>query len=58
MRKGFQGGIGEGDCDWPEVRKALADIGYTSGWATAEVKGGGRERLADIAQRMDRVLNL
>jgi hexulose-6-phosphate isomerase len=48
--------IGEGDENWPEVLKALADVGYT-GWATAEVGGGGREVLTDVYQRMDRVLN-
>lgn len=57
LRKGFNVEIGDGDCDWPNVRKALAEIGYT-GWATAEVRGGGRERLQDIARRMDRVLDL
>ncbi len=55
--KGFQVELGEGDCNWPEVRKALAEIAYT-GWATAEVGGGDRDRLADIAQRMDKVLDL
>ncbi len=30
---------------------------YT-GWATAEVDGGGRDRLADIASRMNNVLEL
>lgn len=47
--------IGDGDCNWPEVRKALAEIGFT-GWTTAEVGGGGRERLADIMARMRKVL--
>ncbi|MEJ6648449.1 MAG: hypothetical protein QNL24_14130 [Akkermansiaceae bacterium] len=28
--------IGAGDVDWPEVRKAVAEIGF-AGWATAEV---------------------
>ncbi len=56
--KGFQVEIGEGDCNWPAVRAALADTGYTSGWATAEVPGGDRKRLADIARRMDKVLEL
>lgn len=56
--KGFNVEIGEGDCDWPAVRAALADIGYTSGWATAEVRGGDRRRLADIAERMDKALAL
>ena len=49
--------IGEGDENWPEVLKALSDIGY-NGWATSEVKGGGRERLKEIADRMDRVLGM
>lgn len=57
-RKGFNVEIGEGDCDWPAVRQALAHIGYTTGWATAEVTGGDRQRLADIAERMDKVLQL
>jgi hexulose-6-phosphate isomerase len=55
--KGFDVAIGdpEGDCDWPAVMKALHDINY-SGWAAAEVSGGGRDRLADISKRMDHVL--
>ncbi|QDU51994.1 sugar phosphate isomerase/epimerase family protein [Gimesia panareensis] len=56
--KGFQVEITEGDCNWPEVRQALKDIGYTQGWATAEVKGGDRQRLQDISERMDRALDL
>jgi L-ribulose-5-phosphate 3-epimerase len=55
--KGFQVKIGEGSVDWAAVRKELVKINYT-GWATAEVGGGGRERLADISARMDRVLDL
>ena len=54
--KGFNVPIGEGDCDWPAVMKALREIGYTSGWGAAEVPGGGRDQLADISRRMDRVL--
>ncbi len=57
LRKGFDVEIGDGDCDWPAVRRALRDIGYESGWATAEVPGGDRERLADIAKRMEKVLS-
>ena len=49
--------IGDGDVDWPAVRQALADIGF-AGWCTAEVSGGGRQELADIARRMDHVLML
>ena len=49
--------IGEGDEDWPEVLKALDEVGY-HGWATAEVGGGGPDVLKDISQRMDKVLGL
>ena len=49
---GFGVEIGEGDCDWPAVTKALDEIGF-EGWATAEVRGGDAARLRDIAQRMD-----
>lgn len=49
--------IGEGDEDWPEVLKALGEIGY-DGWATSEVAGGGEKELRDIAQRMRKVLNV
>ena len=49
--------IGDGDVDWADVRKALAEIQFT-GWCTAEVSGGKRERLRDIADRMNQVLAL
>ncbi len=52
--KGFKVELLEGDCDWPEVMKALREIGF-SGWATAEIRGGGRDRLQEIARRMDRI---
>ncbi|MFT7678971.1 MAG: L-ribulose-5-phosphate 3-epimerase [Planctomycetota bacterium] len=55
---GVEGGwakIGEGDVDWPKVREALGEIGFT-GWATAEVGGGGEERMLDIHARMTRAL--
>jgi hexulose-6-phosphate isomerase len=54
---GFGVPLGEGDCDWPAVLKALQEIGY-SGWATAEVAGGDLDRLKDIAARMDRILEI
>jgi hexulose-6-phosphate isomerase len=47
--------IGEGDEDWPAVLEALAKIGY-DGWMTAEVERGGREHLADVKKRMDKIL--
>ena len=49
--------IGEGDENWPEILKALDEVGY-QGWATAEVGGGGRDALADVSKRMDQVLGL
>ncbi len=49
--------IGDGDVDWPAVCAALAEVGF-HGWSTAEVKGGDRERLAEIAGRLDRVFRL
>jgi hexulose-6-phosphate isomerase len=49
--------IGEGDEDWPDVLKALAEVGY-NGWATAEVAGGGPKELKDVAERMNKVLGL
>ena len=57
MRKGFAKPLGEGSIQWDKVRSALAKINY-KGWATAEVRGGDRERLAEIADEMDRVLDL
>ncbi|MEX2672729.1 MAG: sugar phosphate isomerase/epimerase family protein [Phycisphaeraceae bacterium] len=45
--------IGNGDVPWPEVRKALDEIGFT-GWAAAEVGGGNRDRLKQISEQMDR----
>ena len=55
--KGFDVALGEGDCQWPRVLEALEDIGFR-GWASAEVRGGDRERLAEISARMDRILEL
>ncbi|MFN0058728.1 MAG: sugar phosphate isomerase/epimerase family protein [Planctomycetota bacterium] len=53
--KGFDCELLEGDCDWPAVMRALDEIGF-AGWATAEIPGGGRERLREIATRMDRII--
>ena len=50
-------GTDGGEVHWVNVRKELAKIGFT-GWATAEVKGGDRKRLAGIATWMDGVLRL
>lgn len=47
--------VGDGDADWPQVRKALQELGYR-GWAAAEVPGGDEARLTDVLRRMNRVL--
>lgn len=55
--KGFDVEFMQGDCNWPEVNKALDKIGY-QGWASAEVKGGDRKRLKRISDDMDAIFNL
>jgi hexulose-6-phosphate isomerase len=57
LGKGFGVEIGDGDCDWPEVRNELKKIGFVDGWATAEVGGGGEARLTEILDRMRKVLD-
>ncbi len=57
LRHGFGVPIGEGSVNWANVRAELAKIGF-QGWATAEVKGGDRARLAEIAKEMDQALDL
>src|SRR5262245_11422222 len=50
--KGFEVELLEGDCGWPAVMKALDDVGY-EGFGIAEIPGGDRARLKEIAARMD-----
>ncbi len=45
----------EGDVNWPEVRRALAEVGY-SGFVTPEVRGGSEEVLRDLSQRVDLII--
>jgi hexulose-6-phosphate isomerase len=54
---GFRVPLGEGSVDWPAVLESLDDIEY-DGWATAEVQGGDRVRLQEIADGMNRVFEL
>ncbi len=54
--KGFDVNLLEGDCNWPAVMAAVDEIGYT-GWGSAEVPGGKRDRLKDISDRMDKIFN-
>jgi L-ribulose-5-phosphate 3-epimerase len=47
--------ITEGDIDWADVRKALAEINF-NGWTTAEVGGGDTKRLKKVLDDMKRAL--
>jgi sugar phosphate isomerase/epimerase len=44
-------GIVQGSVNWPEVRKALDDVGY-NGWLTDETGLGWRE----LSHRLDRII--
>ncbi len=57
LRAGFSSEIGDGTIDWAAVRAGIAAIDYR-GWISAEVRGGDRTRMAEISERMDRVLGL
>ncbi len=54
LGSGFNVELLEGECNWPRVMDALRAIGF-AGWGTAEIPGGDRQRLAEIAKRMDRI---
>ena len=45
------------DLPWGEVQKGLEEIGFT-GWTTAEVGGGGLERLTIVRQQMQKAFGL
>lgn len=45
----------EGDIDWKEVYKALAEIGY-KGTATVELPGGDADYLREVSRRVDLIL--
>lgn len=45
----------EGDLNWVEVHKALAEIGY-NGTATCELPGGDEAYLRDVSRRVDLIL--
>ena len=56
--KGFDCKIGANDssCNWAGVMASLKELGY-EGWASAEVSGGDRTRLAEISKNMDDVFS-
>jgi L-ribulose-5-phosphate 3-epimerase len=45
----------EGDVNWPQVRTALAEIGF-SGYMTTELPGGDEAYLTDLAKRIDKII--
>lgn len=47
----------EDDLPWSEVQKGLEEINFT-GWATAEVGGGGLERLTIVRKQMQKAFGL
>ncbi len=46
--------LGEGDVNWPEVHKALGEVGY-SGYLTAEIEAGDAAYLKDVVARLARI---
>lgn len=47
--------LGDGDVNWPQVRKALAEVGY-KGYLTAELPGGDGKYLRNVSGRIERLL--
>jgi L-ribulose-5-phosphate 3-epimerase len=47
--------LGDGNVDWPAVRQAFAEIGY-SGSAIAELEAGDEAYLRDVSRRIERLL--
>jgi len=45
----------DGDVNWPQVRAALAEIGFTS-YMTTELGGGDEAYLSDLARRIDKII--
>ncbi len=60
--KGFEVELGDGDAGYAAVMQALDEVGYSTApggnWATAEVGGGDRKRLQQVAAQMDRLFAL
>lgn len=55
--KGFRSKLLEGSTGWYDVIRELKKLDF-KGWGTAEIPGGGKERLTEIAERMDRIFAL
>ena len=47
----------EDDLPWTDVQKAIDEVGF-SGWATAEVGGGGLARLTKVREQMQKAFGI
>ncbi|MFZ4628958.1 MAG: sugar phosphate isomerase/epimerase family protein [Blastocatellia bacterium] len=45
----------EGSIDWPEVRRAIGEIGF-QGYLTVELPGGDEAYLREVSRRVDQIL--
>lgn len=55
-RRGYQWtNLLDGDVNWPEVCRALDQIGF-EGYITAELSGGDEAYLTDLANRIDQII--
>ncbi|HLK61489.1 MAG TPA: sugar phosphate isomerase/epimerase family protein [Chthonomonadaceae bacterium] len=55
-RNGYQFvNLREGDIDWPEVRRAFAEVGFHS-FMNTELGGGDEAYLRDVSARVDKIL--
>lgn len=45
----------EGSVDWPEVRRAIGEVGF-QGFLTVELPGGDEAYLREVSRRVDRIL--
>ena len=54
-RKPLQAFVGSGAWDDEAVMAEIRSLGYTDGWGTAEITGGGPDRMKEIVEKMDRI---
>ena len=55
-RRGYQWtNLLDGDVNWPQVIRALGEVGYR-GYLTTELSGGDEAYLTDLSKRIDRIL--
>jgi len=54
QENGFGHDLLEGDVKWDLVMAELKKLGFT-GWGTAEIRGGDRARLTEIAEKMNAI---